>query len=206
MGRGKKKKKQTSDVLAGLSAVTAEEWRKIVVDAIREADEKKLEKIEIQREKDLQEWRKEIGAKDFSKEKKLKRWVLGFLNAILVVKNIFFIPKEKVRGDRMTFFFLQSVPLVFFRLIYMVLLFVSAIFTIAFPILLWRSNDPFELTGFVFIIALGFLAFILALLFRIVYLEIENIQDRNYMVGLFSSVTVTVSIIISIIAILISRG
>ena len=58
---------------------------------------------------------------------------------------------------------------------------------------LWISN--------VGLIVLGITVFFLSRMFRMASIEIEKIEDRNYLFGLFASVASIVSIVIAIIAV-----
>ena len=50
-------------------------------------------------------------------------------------------------------------------------------------------------------ILFGILAFVFSRLFRMAGIEIDNLDDRNYLFGLFASITSLISIIIAVIAI-----
>lgn len=202
MGKGKQKKKQTSDILTCPSAVTAEEWKHIIADALIAAEKEKIRLAEDQKKKDSEKWRETVGRKNYSQEKVPKRWILDFFNAIKVSVKISFIPKEKIKGDRMTFTILQLFLQFFFAMVHVILLFASMILIFVFPIIASIQHGISYICGIAISIMVGFSIFLLSGIFRIAGIEIENIDDRNYIFGLFACIIALGSLVTSIISIL----
>lgn len=202
-GRTKKKAKQnaTSKPLQSANInlpenISAEEIQHIIACAIVEAEEIKAQKEEEQRKAALIEWHDKIGFKDH--ENKLK----NILNKIKVFLKILFLPKKHIEGDRASIILLKSVIVLFFwlmkccSLIFSILLiaFVPAQYLMQnITVLPWYQNMLY--------ILYGVLAFVFSRLFRMAGIEIDNLDDRNYLFGLFASITSLVSIIIAVIAI-----
>ena len=118
-----------------------------------------------------------------------------------MVLTLLFIRKKKLSGDRASVAFLQEVLTVFFGILQAL----SFVFSIAFIFAVFdpefftiKSLGIFEIIGFVFF---ALVCFLLSCIFRIIRLEVNKINDRNYLFGLFASVTSLASIIIAIIAI-----
>lgn len=201
--RNKKKAKQNANpapvvpVNISLPAnMSKEEIQHIIACAIVEAEEIKEQKAEEQRKIALAEWREKIGYKDY------KNILKQFFNRVNVLIKILFLPQKHIQGDRASVTLLKSLILLFFKIIQFCLLAFSVISILYIPvqyiipnntILPWYQNVLYFLYGV--------LAFIFCRLFRMAGIEFDKLDDRNYLLGVFASVTSFVSIIIAIIAI-----
>lgn len=202
-GRNKKKAKQNtaSKPLQSINMILpenmrAEEMQHIIACAIAEAEEIKAQKEEEQRKAALIEWRDKIGYKEH--KSKIKK----FINEIKVFIKILFLPKKHIESDRASIILLKSFIALFFWIMkWCSLLF--AIFLIGcFPIQYIRGNiSEFPWQLYSYCVPFAVLAFIFSRLFRMAGIEIDNLDDRNYLFGLFASITSLVSIIIAVIAI-----
>lgn len=205
MGHGKQKKngKQASGTFAHPNTVTAEEWKHIITEALVEADNKKAEMLKVKNEEDHKMWQDAVGIKDYSKEKFLKKWILTFFNELIVLIKLSFIPREKVRGDRVTFTLLQLSARFCFFIADISLLVIAFYCFFIHPFILAAYITPSLLWSNIFLsFSWGFLAFVFSRLFHMASLEVENIEDRNYLFGLISSITALVSLVLSIVAII----
>lgn len=204
MGKGKNKKtKQNADSKPLQSVninlpenMSAEEMQRIIANAIVEAEEIKAQKEEEQRKVDLAEWHNKIGYKEY--ENKLKQ----FFNEVKVLKNILFLPKNDIKGDLASSVLLKSFIALFFWIMKWCSL-LLAIFLISYlPARFFiEKMSSFPWLLYLYCIPFAFLAFIFSRLFRMAGIEIDNLDDRNYLFGLFASITSLVSIIIAVIAI-----
>lgn len=204
MGKGKNKKtKQNADSKPLQSVninlpenMSAEEMQHIIACAIVEAEEIKIQKEEEQRKVALAKWRDKIGYKEY--ENKLKR----FFNDVKVLKNILFLPKNDIKGDLASSVLLKTFIALFFWIMkWCSLLF--AIFLIGcFPIQYIRGSiSEFPWYLYMYCIPFAVLTFIFSRLFRMAGIEIDNLDDRNYLFGLFASITSLVSIVVAVIAV-----
>ena len=176
--------------------MNAEEMQHIIACAIVEAEEIKAQKEEEKRKAALAEWHNIVGYKKY--KNKMKQ----FFNNVKVFTKILFLPKKYIEGDRASTILLKSVISLFFGLMQCCSL-ILAILLIAFvpaqylmqniDVLPWYQNMLY--------ILFGILAFVFSRLFRMAGIEIDNLDDRNYLFGLFASITSLISIIIAVIAI-----
>ena len=176
--------------------MNAEEMQHISACAIVEAEEIKAQKEEEKRKAALAEWHNIVGYKKY--KNKMKQ----FFNNVKVFTKILFLPKKYIEGDRASTILLKSVISLFFGLMQCCSL-ILAILLIAFvpaqylmqniDVLPWYQNMLY--------ILFGILAFVFSRLFRMAGIEIDNLDDRNYLFGLFASITSLISIIIAVIAI-----
>ena len=211
MGKIRNKKKPKQNIASNPSQfvnislpenMSAEEMQHLIAFAIVEAEEiKERKRKELEKQKSL-EWQKSLGYQDFSRIKhKLWRNIRVIFNRIRMVLTLLFIRKKKLSGDRASVAFLQEVLTVFFGILQAL----SFVFSIAFIFAVFdpefftiKSLGIFEIIGFVFF---ALVCFLLSCIFRIIRLEVNKINDRTYLFGLFASVTSLASIIIAIIAI-----
>ena len=201
MAKDKKKTKKQNKVEAtqpSKAAVSGEELQHLIARAIVEADEIKKEARRKQQDTELLEWRKAIGYKEFRVWRKLQT----FFNRLWCILKICFIPSAKIKGDRSSFALMKLFLQLVFVLAKWILLATSLVF-VAHGIYMFF---PQEVTASIvmsniMIIIVGVTIFLLSRLFRMAIIEIEKIEDRNYLFGLFASVTSIVSIVIAIIAV-----
>ena len=197
--RNKKKSKQNiasnplQSVNISLPAnMSAEEMQHLIANAIIEAEDIKAQKEEAA----LAEWHNIVGYKKY--KNKMKQ----FFNDVKAFTKILFLPKKYIEGDRASTILLKSVISLFFGLMKWCSLIIAILLIALVPaqylmqniaVLPWYQNVLF--------ISFGVLAFIFSRLFRMAAIEIDNLDDRNYLFSLFTSITSLVSIIIAVIAI-----
>lgn len=205
MGKIRNKKKLKQNIASNPSQfvnisfpenMSAKEIQHIIANAIIEAEEIKAQKEEEKRKAALAEWHNIVGYQEY------KNKIKQFFNHLKAFIKILFLPKKYIEGDRASTILLKSVISLFFWFMQYCSL-ILAILLIAFvpaqylmqniAVLPWYQNVLF--------ILFGVLAFVFSRLFRMAGIEIDNLDDRNYLFGLFASVTSLASIIIAIIAI-----
>lgn len=211
MGKGRNKKNAKQNVASKSSQsaninlsenMSAEEMQHIIACAIVEAEEIKERKSKELEEQERLEWKKSIGYKDFSDtECKLWRTIRTIFNRVRMLLTVLFIRKRKISGDRASVAFLQELLTVFFGILQAL----SFVFTIAFIFAIFNPSF-FKVASLGIIEIIEFVlfaltAFLLSCIFRIIKLEVNKLEDRNYLFGLFASITSLVSIIIAVIAI-----
>lgn len=177
--------------------MSKEEMQHIIACAIVEAEEIKAQKKEEQRKVALSKWHSIIGYKEYNNKFR------QFFNEVKVFIKILFLPKKYIEGDMASLALLKSFISLFFWLMQRCLFILCILFITFVPIqyvmeniipLPWYLNIPIILCGFTF--------FILSRLFRMANIEVEKFDNRNYLFGLFASITSFVSIIIAVIAII----
>ena len=188
------------------NSMSADEMKHIIADGLMEFEERKKwqeREEKIQRNK---EWQRVIGLKDFSNVKKPLRWWLQFWNAVKVFKNICFISEKHVKGDAVTFGIMQTVLELFFGLLSAILLLFSVALIWVVPILYLFSN-VLSVSGEAVAIGslYGMSAFIFSIMFRVARLEIMNMEDRNYLFGIFTCVASIVSAVAAVVTIFMTQ-
>ena len=184
-------------------SLNAKEMQQIITNALLAVEDSKEQRAKEQKEQDRKNFREAMGYKDYPHEKGLKRSFLVFCNRAKMLFKLFYAPKHLIKGDDMTFGLLKiSIEIFFWVAKWTATLF--TIFAIAYiplqyivetiPILPIMSNVL--LGGF------AFSSFLLSRMFRMASIEVDKIEDRSLLFGIFASVASIVSILIAIIAIL----
>jgi hypothetical protein len=206
MGKGRNKRKAKQNTVSKpLQSVnmklpqnmSAEEMQHIIARAIVEAEEIKTQKAEEQSKIALAEWHATLGYKEY--QNKLR----NALNKLKVFFNILFLPKKYIKGDRASAILLKSFISLFFWIMKWCSLLLSILLIVCIPIQYFvREMNQFPWQLDTYCIPFAFVAFVFSRLFRMASAEIDKLDDRNYLFGLFASITSLVSIIIAVIAII----
>ena len=183
-------------------SMSTEEMQQIITNALLSVENAKEQKVKEQKEQERANFREAMGYKDYPNEKGLKRKILIFLNRVKMIFKLFFAPKHLIKGDDATFGLLKmSVKMFFWVAKWAATLFaMCAIAYIplqyiveAIPVLPIMSN--------VLLGCFAFSSFLLSRMFRMASIEVDKIEDRSLLFGIFASVTSIVSIVIAIVAI-----
>ena len=205
MAKNKKKSKKQNKTEAKVVSVptsTDEQLQHLIARAIAEADEIKEQERRKQQDAELLEWRAATGYKEFDDKSKLLRGVKSFFNRFGCFIMLCFVPSKAIKGDRASFALMKLFLRIFFDFAKWILGLASLLFVVygialffapeTLPVL-WISNVGLTI--------LGITTFFLSRMFRMASIEIEKIEDRNYLFGLFASVASIVSIVIAIVAV-----
>ena len=206
MAKERKKKKthqSTTPINVSLpSGMSAEEMQHIIAKAMVEAEELKEQKKNEQREKERTEWRRVIGYKECSDKKGFSKTLHTILNRIGCFLKMLFVPAKHISGDRASFGLLQMCVSICFSLAYSlsfllsIISFFGGIASFFIPL-----EKPIHWTTSVLYMFIGFGTFLFSRMFRMASIEIQKIEDRNYLFGIFASLASIVSIIIAIVSI-----
>ena len=205
MAKNKKKsKKQNKTEAKVVSAPTStdEQLQHLIARAIVDADEIKEQERRKQQDAELLEWRAATGYKEFDDKSKLLRGVKSFFNRFGCFIKLCFVPSKAIKGDRASFALMKLFLRIFFDFAKWILGLSSLMF-ILYGIVLFFAPETMPALWIcnIGLIILGIIVFFLSRMFRMASIEIEKIEDRNYLFGLFASVASIVSIVIAIIAV-----
>lgn len=208
MGKGKNKKntkpKTDSNPLKSVNlsfpeTMAAEDMQHVIARAILEAEEIKTQNDQSQRQKEHEEFLKNLGKKE------CKNWGKKKLNDGLVFWNILFLKKKYVKGDRASFSLLKVSISLFFSAMRYLLAFFALLFITYVPAQLKSviGYNKFALGVMIICcIALAFFVFTFSRFFRIASIEVDKINDRNYLLGIFASITSLISVVIAVVAVI----
>lgn len=183
--------------------LTADEMQHILAKAIIEAEDIRKQREQTQKERERQEWLALLGYKDYSKESHtLKRGIKCFGNRIQMGLRILRLSKRKIKGDRATVSLLKTLLSGFFTAIRWALIGVSLICFAYVPlqyVAAESSPQPWYINVFLLVIAV--VSWMIARILKIAAAEMDRLEDRNYLLGIFASVTSVISIVLAIIAV-----
>lgn len=187
--------------------------KRIIAEAILEAEAMKIEKDNYRKQNDLKERREAIGLKDFSHVKRpVWRWIRTKLNEIfcaLRMPLIGIINKNKFQSDKATTELIRlALSLVFWTLwIASLLITVIEIILLAInigsPDYIAKVIENYEKISVMLDIVLWsspVVTYLLAGVFRLIYLEIEQTKSHEKLFSIFTAVVSTISMIVAIIA------
>lgn len=154
------------------------------------------QKVETERElekKEKREWQEIMGQKEYPENEK---WYLKRLhiarNNFMSIWNLLFFKSKNARDLRATFSLIQLAVVEIFKLCKWCLYFISFAATIsAF------QNGVENISN----LAIAFVIWAFARLFRIASFEVEKVKDGNLLIALFSGCISFVAMVVAIIAI-----
>ncbi len=207
MSKQKKRKNKQQSEIVQQNVIMPETFDyQEFADAIVKAQLKVKEKEdELNKQKSKEaniEWQKIIGYKEYSEDKK---WLIKRLhklkNVIVVFFNMLFFKKKNAKYDIATFAILK----LFLSALLGIFKFLLYLFAIG---LLVSSFYSFAEKAFVFSglpLCCAFLSFVIARLIRIAQFEVENMSEREYIIGILSAVTSFVAMILALLALFIEK-
>ena len=205
MGKPKKSNNAVNTAKVVLpNDLSQDELRQIIVNVLLEVENIKFEREQEQKRQEKIAWRKAIGFHDYSSDKchRIRKWLKQEWNNVVISLKIIFLPKKEIKGNFATISLLKTILSMFFGLIKWGLYFFSAyfIYLIVGQYIL-NNIEASPLYVNVIMLAEALFAFVIGRLLRIVCIEIEKIEDNNYFLGIFASITSIISIGIAAIAI-----
>lgn len=198
---GKKKQKQKSqikveDVKADtLMPIDDERITKIIVNALAEYDKQKQEAAKVEKEKERETAEAKLGIK-------------GNKGKLLAVLKVMVFPKKYKEMLTVNTVLLRVALKSLYKIVEIILYIIAACLFLCLPlhnifpqlIIPQLTNVDIGLTIALFVFS--FPTFLLARIFRMAGIELEDITDSNYIFGLFAALTSIVSIIVAIVALL----
>ncbi len=131
------------------------------------------------------EWQKSIGVRDYSDKKWPVRMIGAVVNYLSVAWNLVFFSRKKRVGTSVTTNFFRMISVTFFNLIKLAFWLVAIIVIAAcfyHPVI-----EP-EMSYYIFLGLIAFVAILFASLFRVMAIEIDQISDRERILGIFAAV------------------
>ena len=183
-----KEQKQSTSMPVNIvlpDSLSAEEMQQIITNALLAVEDAKEQKAKEQKEQERKEWEETVG------NNPIKRFF-----------KILFLPKKYIKGDKTTFALLKVFVGMFFGLakIFTLLFSIAAIAYI--PMQYAIDALPNMSIGQNIMLSLyAVLSFLFSRMFRMASIEVDKIEDRSLLFGIFASVSSIVSIVIAIVAI-----
>ena len=193
---GKKKQKQKSQIKVEnvrsdtLVSIDDERITKIIVNALTEYDRQKQEAAKVEKEKEVETAEAKLGIK-------------GNKGKFLAVLKVMVFPKKYKKMLTVNTVLLRVALKSLYKIVEIILYIIAACLFLCLPlhnIFPQLTNIDIGLTIALFVFS--FPTFLLARIFRMAGIELEDITDSNYIFGLFAALTSIVSIIVAIVALL----
>lgn len=196
----KQDKTQNKQASAGtqLHAVSSEELKQIIVEAILKAEEKQ-EKMAQHYKKEKEEWSKLFGEEDYSGYKGLSRLKLEAQCVIRMIKKIVTVKDIEIKESFCAENFIKAIIMVIFIFGEYIAYFGALMFLLGVFFQLWDATGNSKWLAVVWL-ALGFCIFLWARLFRIMRIEIKKMEKPEQLFALSGNIVAIISMIIAIIA------
>lgn len=153
--------------------------------AIVKAKRIEEENEEKEKKEALIKWKSEIGYKEYADKTGLEKHAYCFCNRIKVVWNIMFISKKKRIATSPTCAFLQEITRSIFKVVQLVL---TLITICSVGTLFIHPGVRFCFVEYFTCISVALVSFMLARLFRLMAIEIEQMSNREQILGVFTAV------------------
>ena len=190
--KNKNSEKQQNPVNSNQIIVDSKIMADAIVRAYQIIENDKAEKAIELEEAEKKEWQEIMGQKEYPENEKwyLKRFHIA-RNNFMSIWNLLFFKSKNVRDLRATFSLIQLAVVYIFKLCKWCLYFISFAAVIsAF------QNGVENLSN----LAIAFVIWAFARLFRIASFEVEKVKDGNLLIALFSGCISFVAMVVAIIA------
>ena len=199
MGKDRNKKNKQKNVpIQAPQGFSAEEWSHIIAKAIEEANQNRQAEANKRQTEEQKSWQQALGIKDYSGEHRPKRQVLEFFNILRAFLKLIFLPRRKIKGDRVTFSLLQMLSAMAFGIVGGILILV-ALTLVAMPPIIALAGETITWWQAIWSVIWGILIFLISRLFRIASIELENIENRGYLLSIFACIVSIVSLVVALV-------
>ena len=183
--------------------MSQEEMQHIIANAIIEAQKTKEDARQKQKEANIRELQEAIGLKEYNDKNRLLRIMKIAINRIKCIFKICFLSRKNIKGDRVTFGILSMLLTLIFALVSLMLYVVTFIFFVCGIIALIRGQGaPLWGIEWYAFIPFSFAAFIFASIFRISSIEIEKVEDRDYIQSLLNIVLAIIAAVFAYLSLI----
>lgn len=194
MGKSKQKQRNQNKVgnvkIDALTTLDDERITKIIVNALTEYDKQKQEAAKVEKEKERKAAEAKLGIK-------------GNKGKFTAVLKVMVFPKKYKKMLTVNTVLLRVALKSLYKIVEIILYIMAACLLLCLPLhnlIPQLTNVDIGLTIALFVFS--FPTFLLARIFRMAGIELEDITDSNYIFGLFAALTSIVSIIVAIVALL----
>ncbi len=189
MAKKKRTVKENAPVYISLpNSMSAEEMKHIIAEALVEADEIRKQRNDENNEDAVQKLRSFMGYKKYEGTNRYIGYICSVLNFFKTIVRLPMIPQKVIKGNLVSLSLLKA-------LIVLVFQFVTWLFGLFALYFFWKMIHQRSIIYIFHVI----LFYILMGIFRMARIEIDKIEDRNYLIGLFTAIASTISIIIAVV-------
>ena len=183
--------------------MSQEEMQHIIANAIIEAQKTKEDAKQKQKEANIRELQEAIGLKEYNDKNRLQRIIKIAINRIKCFFKICFLSRKNIKGDRVTFSIMSVLLTLIFALVALVLYCAAPLFLICGIIaLIHGQGAPLWGIEWYIFIPFSFAAFLFASIFRISSIEIEKVEDRDYIQSLLNIVLTIIAAVFAYLSLI----
>lgn len=169
--------------------ISSDEMKHIIAEALLEAEDIRKQKNDEKDKENTKKLRSAMGCKDYTGKKWYGTWLYSFRDVLTILIKLPVIPKQKIEGDLAAIAILKALTISVFQ-------FVMLGFGLAIFAAIWETWHQKNIVY----LFLAFPCYILMGIFRMASIEVDKIEDKNYLLCLLAAVTSIVSIIIAVMA------
>lgn len=192
MGKSKQKQRNQNKVenvkIDTLTTLDDERITKIIVNALTEYDKQKQEAAKVEKEKERETAEAKLGIK-------------GNKGKFMAVLKVAIYPKKHKEMLTVNTVLLRVALKTLYKIVEIILYIIAACLFLCLPlhnIIPQLTNVDIGLSIVFFVFSFPIL--LLARIFRMAAMELDDITDSNYIFGLFAALTSMISIIVAIVA------
>ena len=161
------------------------------VNAIHLYKEDEIRKAEKEKEERKEKWLKSIGYIDDSQvDNRLKKYLIHNINNFILLKTFVFYKREYAKDVKMSFMFMMLVCSIIFLLLELAFLVFTLV--LSYYIIISKSNLLY--------LSLNLVLLFFAKLMHIIRLEIEQMQDKEMINMIFSSLMAFIAALFTVLA------
>lgn len=179
------KKKNNQTVVNNIESVNVDIDYDKLAEAIVKAQKIEKERQIKEKEQAFIEWRNSLGYKEYSDKSKLLKKFLTFGNRIKVSFKLMFLSKNKKIETSFSAIFLQTLLMGFFNFLKHATL-ISSILFIGF--MFYHPEINFEKYHYIILSVLAIFSFLYSRFFRLISIEIDQMNDKEQLLSLFTAV------------------
>lgn len=179
------------------------EMQHIIANAIIEAKKADEDAKQKQKESNIRELQEAIGFKKYNDKNRLLRIIKIAINEFKCIFKICVLPRKNIKGDRVTFSIMSVLLTLIFALVALVLYCAALLFLICGIIALIHGQGvPLWGIEWYIFIPFSFAAFLFASIFRISSIEIEKVEDRDYIQSLLNIVLTIIAAVFAYLSLI----
>ena len=163
-----------------------------LAEAIVKAQQKAKEQQIKEKEQAFIEWRAELGYKEHNDKHGLRKMLLVIGNRFIYAFRLMFVSKKRKIETSFSAIFLQTLLVGFFNFLKLATL-ISSILFIGF--IFYHPEIDFEKHDYIVLSVLAILSFLYSRLFRLISIEIDQMNDKEQLLSLFTAVVAIIPLV-----------
>ncbi len=186
------KKKNNTTVVNNIDSVNLEIDYDKLAEAIVKAQQKANEQLDDEKQEVFNEWRKSLGYKDYSDKHGFVKLIYTFGNRFLFALRLMFISKKRKMETSFSAIFLQTVLASVFKGLNFITFLSSLLFI---GLMFYHPNIVLETYHYFILFGFAISLFLYSRVFRLVSIEIDQMNDKEQLLSLFTAVVALVPLV-----------